>query len=160
MASDIHFENLQSVHKVDKIVLSVGTNDIKWYNCFTRNMRRDLQPKLVKLVQDVKQLYPSAHVYFHTVLPIRVVYKYTAASVHQFNNLLLDVCTQYGCTFFDCFARFLDQEGNFYNSLLYRDNWHLNNVGLKVLCRALKFLIYGNLFNPHPRYSLYHRYYL
>ena len=159
MASDFHYENPQSVHKVDKIVLSVGTNDVKWYNCFAKDMRRDLKPKLVKLVQDLKHLYPSAHISFQTVLPIRVVYKYTAASIHQFNNLLLEVCTQFGCTFFDCFARFLDCEGTYYSRHLFRDNWHLNNIGLKVLCRALKFLIYGNLYNPLPRYTFYHRFY-
>ena len=159
MANDFHHENLKSIHKIDKIVVSVGTNDIKWYNCFARNMHRDMKPKLIQLVKELKQLFPSAQIYFHTVLPIRVVYKYTAASVHQFNNLLFEICSQYNCFFFDCFARFLDQQGTFYNRALFRDNWHLNNAGLKVLCRALKFMIYGNLFNPLPRYSCYPRSY-
>jgi lysophospholipase L1-like esterase len=159
MAKDFHEDNLRSIHKIDKIVVSVGTNDIKWYNCFTRNMRRDMKPKLITLVKELKQLFPSAQIYFHTVLPIRVVYKYTASSVHQFNNLLLEVCSQYRCFFFDCFSRFLDKQGNFYDRTLFRDNFHLNDAGLKVLCRALKFMIYGNLFNPHPRYSCYPTYY-
>ena len=159
LARDFHEENLRSIHKIDKIVVSVGTNDIKWYNCFVRNMRRDMKPKLISLVKELKQLFPSAQIYFHTVLPIRVVYKYTASSVHQFNNLLLEVCTQYRCFFFDCFSRFLDKQGNFYDRTLFRDNFHLNDAGLKVLCRALKFMIYGNLFNPHPRYSCYPTYY-
>ena len=159
MANDFHQENLRSIHKIDKIVVSVGTNDIKWYNCYARNMRRDMKPKLVLLVKELKQLFPSAQIYFHTVLPMRVVYKYTAASVHQFNNLLYEVCSQYNCFFFDCFARFLDHQGNFYSRALFRDNWHLNNAGLKVLYRALKFMIYGNLFNPLPRYSFYSRSY-
>jgi lysophospholipase L1-like esterase len=155
MAHDFHAENLRSIHKIDKIVISVGTNDIKWYNCFAQNLKREMKPKLVLLVKELKQLFPSAQIYFHTVLPIRVVYKYTAASVHQFNNLLLEVCSQYRCFFFDCFSRFLDKQGNFYDRTLFRDNFHLNDAGLKVLCRALKFMIYGNLFNPHPRYSCY-----
>ena len=159
MAADFHFENPKSVHKIDKIIVSVGTNDIKWYNSFQRNMRHDIKPKLVSLIEDLKRLYPSAQIHFHTVLPMRIVYKYTAVSVHQFNNILFELCCQYGCFFLDCFARFLDKNGTFYNRALFRDNWHLNNAGLKVLCRALKFLVYGKFFNPLPRYSFYPRYY-
>ena len=159
LASDFHHDNIQSIHKVDKLIVSVGTNDVKWYNSFSRNLRRDFKHKLVKLVLELKQLYPHAQINFHTVLPIRIVYKYTASSIHQFNNLLLEVCTEYHCFFFDCFSRFLDRQGIFYNRELYRDNWHLNNSGLKVLCRALKYLIYSNLFNPLPRACFYPRSY-
>ena len=144
---------------MDKIVVSVGTNDIKWYNCYAKDIRREFKPKLVNLIQDLKQLFPRAHISFQTGLPIRIIYNYTVDSVHQFNNLLLEVCSQFGCTFFDCFSRFLDRDGVHHNRLLYRDNWHLNDIGLKVLCRALKFVIYGNIFNPIPRYSLYPRVY-
>ena len=159
MANDFHQENPRSIHKIYQIVVSVGTNDVKWYNCFARNLKRDMKPKLVSLIKELKLLFPPAEIYFHTVLPMRIVYKYTATSVHQFNNLLYEVCSQYNCFFFDCFARFLDQQGIFYCSSLFRDNRHLSNAGLKVLCRALKFMIYGHLFNPLPRYSCYPRFY-
>ena len=159
MAHDFHYENPNSIHKVDKIVVSAGTNEIKWYNCHSKNLRHEFKPKLIDLIIDLKQLFPAAHITFQTVLPIRIVYNYTVDSVHGFNNLLLEVCSQYGCTFYDCFSRFLDREGVNPNRLLYRDNWHLSDIGLKVLCRALKFLIYGNIFNPIPRYSLYPRFY-
>ena len=159
MAHDFHYENPHSIHKVDKIVVSAGTNEIKWYNCHTKNLRHEFKPKLIDLILDLKQLFPAAHITFQTVLPIRIVYNYTVDSVHGFNNLLLEVCSQFGCTFYDCFSRFLDRRGSYPNKLLYRDNWHLSDIGLKVLCRALKFLIYGNIFNPIPRYSLYPRYY-
>ena len=134
LAGDFHHENIKSIHKIDKLIISVGTNDVKWFNCFTKDLKRELQPKLVRLVQELKVLYPSAQILFHTVLPIRIIYKYTAASIHQFNNLLLEICFQYGCIFFDCFARFLDQKGVFYNRTLFRDNFHLNDIGLKVFC--------------------------
>ena len=159
MAEDFHHENLPSIHKIDKIIVSVGTNDVKFYNPRVRNMSKDLKPKLITLVKVLKQLYPSAQVHFQTMLPIRITYNYTAESVHQFNHILLNICTQYNCFFFDCFSRFLDNDGVFYNRTLFRDNYHLNNAGLKVLCRALKFLVYSNVFNPHPRYSLYPRMY-
>ena len=159
MAEDFHHENLPSIHKIDKIIVSVGTNDVKFYNSRARNMSKDLRPKLISLVKVIKQLFPSAQVHFQTMLPIKITYNYTAESVHQFNNLLLDICTQYNCFFFDCFSRFLDNEGIFYNRTLFRDKYHLNNAGLKVFCRALKFLVYSNVFNPHPRYSIYPRMY-
>lgn len=155
LANDFQHDNIRSIHKIDKIIVNVGTNDVKWYNCFARNMKRDFKQKLVNLIKELKQLFPFAQIHFQTILPIRIVYKYTAASIHQFNYLLLEVCTQYQCFFFDCFSRFLDKNGNFPNSTFYRDNWHLNNIGLKVLCRALKYLIYSNLFNPLPRISCY-----
>jgi lysophospholipase L1-like esterase len=159
MAHYFHYENPNSVHKVDKIIVSTGTNEIKWFNSHSKNLRHEFKPKLVDLILVLKQLFPAAHITFQTVLPIRIIYNYTVDSVHQFNNLLLEVCSQFGCTFYDCFARFLDREGVNPNKLLSRDNWHLSDIGLKVLCRALKFLIYGNIFNPIPRYSLYPRYY-
>ena len=159
IARDFHFENPKAIHKVNKVIISVGTNDIKFYNCHSRNLRGEFKPKLVDLIRDMKQLFPGASIAFHTLLPIRIMYNYTVDSVHMFNNLLLDVCAQFGCIFFDCFSRFLDNDGIHPNRLFYRDNWHLNKVGLKVLCRALKFLIYGNIFNPIPRYTPYNRIY-
>ena len=39
-----------------------------------------------------------------------------------------------------------------YNADLYWDNFHLNDMGIKILCRALKYIIYHNIFNPLPRY--------
>ena len=159
VAADFHYENPLSVHRVDKIVVSAGTNDIRWFNGHANSVRREFKQKLVELVSDLKIMFPNAHISFQTVLPIRIMYNYTVDSVHQFNNLLLEICSQYGCTFFDCFSRFLDREGVHPNKLFYRDACHLNDVGLKVLCRALKFLIYGNIFNPIPRYSLYSRFY-
>ena len=60
MANDFHQENLRSIHKIDQIVVSVGTNDIKWYNSYDRNLRRDMKPKLILLIQELKQLFTSA----------------------------------------------------------------------------------------------------
>ena len=74
-------------------------------------------------------------------------------SVHDFNYLLLDICTQYGCIFMDCFKMFLDREGNGLNRDLYRDRIHINDHGLILLCRAIKFVIYNNVFNPYMRIS-------
>ncbi|KAL5260802.1 hypothetical protein ACHWQZ_G006737, partial [Mnemiopsis leidyi] len=72
MAEDFHHENLSSIHKIDKIIVSVGTNDVKFYNSRVRNMSKDLGPKLISLVKLLKQLFPSAQVHFQTMLPIKI----------------------------------------------------------------------------------------
>ena len=155
MAEDFFYENPQSVNSVDKIILQLGTNDIKWFNGRKYGVFKRFRPYLVHLVKHLKLMFPHAQITFVTVLPIRVVYNYTAESVLQFNDLLYEVCENLGCIFFDCFSQFLDEYGNNYNKYLYRDNWHLNDTGLKLLCRALKYLVYSNLYNPLPRTKWY-----
>ena len=137
----------------------MGTNEIKWFNSNKYGVFQRFRPYLVELVKNLKRMFPHAQITFVTVLPIRVVYNYTAKSVHQFNELLLEVCESFGCMFFDCFRQFLNEYGQDYNRNLYRDNWHLNDTGLKLLCRALKYLVYSKLYNPLPRNSMYPKYY-
>ena len=60
MAEDFHHENLPSIHKIDKIIVSVGTNDVKFYNPRIRNMSKDLKPKLISLVKVLKQLFHNS----------------------------------------------------------------------------------------------------
>jgi lysophospholipase L1-like esterase/alkylated DNA repair dioxygenase AlkB len=168
-----HEENLSSVSKVDKIIFFLGTNEIKWFNCDRYSVSKCFRSMLVELVKLAKFLFPFAQIMFHCVLPIRVVYNYTARSIEQFNELLYNVCRDYGCMYIDdCFDDFLREyycNGKFYrdhrgnrvwgkehggswytdrNKDLYWDNFHLNDEGLKVVCRALKFIIFRNVFNP------------
>jgi hypothetical protein len=127
-------------------------------------------------VKESKYLFPQAQIIFHCLLPIRVIYNYTAQSVQDFNDLLYNVCMEYGCVYADqCFDHFLAvnrTNGNWfknkygqplwdksgpnhefvdYNKQLYWDNLHLNDAGLKVLCRSLKYIIFGQVFNPLMR---------
>ena len=154
-----HKDNPRSSNNVDKIIFLVGTNEIKWFNCRKYNVSKCFRAPLINLIKTTKALFPQAQLIFHCVLPIRVVYNHTARSVLLFNMLLLDVCREHGCIFFDsCFKEFLGYTydpfmGCYflnYNTSLYRDNFHLNGDGLKILCRALKFAVYRNLFNPLP----------
>ena len=90
---------------------------------------------------------------FQTVLPIRVLNKYTGDTFHSFNRLLRDICGRRGCIFLDCFADFLDESGDDINTYFYRDDLHLNMFGLMRLCRALKFAVHRSIFNPTMRES-------
>ena len=140
--------------------MSVGTNDVKFFDSRTKDVDKRFRHPLVRLVKLLKLSFPGAQIIFKCVLPMGIMYSYTAKSVHDFNYLLLDICKNFGCIFFDCFADFLDQWGNLYNEYLYRDRLHLNDVGLRILCRALKFIIYRNVFNPIMRISPSNYYYL
>ena len=160
MARDFCVENSSIISKVDKVVVSVGTNDIKYFNGHKYNVSRRFSASIHKLVDTLKFLFPHAMIVFQTVLPIRVLNKYTGDTFHSFNRLLRDICGRRGCIFLDCFADFLDESGDDINTYFYRDDLHLNLFGLMRLCRALKFAIHRSIFNPIMRESCSPFYYL
>lgn len=159
VAEDFFAENPQSVQNVDKIIISVGTNEVTYFNSDKYCISSRYRTPLVNLVKAIKFMFPFAQIIFQSVLPVRRFYTYTAQSVHLFNKLLIDICYTYGCVFMDCFGRFLDQFQFDYDTNLYRDNLHLNDFGLSKLCQAYKYVIYCNVFNPLARYSYFPRYY-
>ena len=148
---DFCVENHGITSSVDKVILCLGTNDIKFFNGVKYDVSNRFRSPLTRLVNLVKFLLPGAAIIIKCVLPMKPYYKYTAKTVHDFNYLLLDICRKQGCIFFDCFSRFLDVFGYGVDEYLYRDKWHLNDAGLKVLCRALKFVIFKDIFNPIMR---------
>ncbi len=155
--------------KVDKIIINIGTNEIKGFNCFNRNVAKAFWSPLSNLVQCLQHHFSRAQIIFQSVLPIRLFYSYNAETVNQFNKLLIRVCHAYGCIFFDCFHLFLDSKLCDINWDLYQfsrrgnrfnQGIHLNGPGLGVLCRALKFAVYHNMYNPHPHFSPFKRFYV
>ena len=145
-------ENPSSIGKVDKIILNVGTNEIKFFNSLDKNVSSYFWSPLCNLVQTLKYLFRNAQIIFQSILPMRIIYKFNVKSVHLFNRLLMDLCERYGCIFYDCFGLFLDEWEWDINFNLYSSRGiHLNSKGLGILCRALKYLIHRNVFNPHPR---------
>ena len=64
-----------------------------------RNVSKSFRAPLVNLVRVTKTLFPQAQIIFRCVLPIRIVYNYTAEAVEQFNHLLYEVCREYGCIY-------------------------------------------------------------
>ena len=148
--SDFYFENSNHAHKVDKIIVSLGTNEIKSLRPCPKNSVLKFYNPIIRLVDQIRTLFPRAQIIFQSLLPIRVIYTYTAFSVHSFNEMLLDICGRFNCVFLDCFRLFLNSEGSDINMDLYFDRRiHLNDKkGLPILCRALKNAIYGSVFNP------------
>ena len=156
---DFCIENPGVTSKVDKVILCLGTNDIKHFNSFQYDLFRRFRSPLTHLIRQAKFLFPNAQIIFKSVLPFQIRFKYNPKSVQEFNYLLLELCSSYGCIFFDCFAEFLDENGVDYNGYLYSNWLHLNDNGLKVLCRAIKFVIYQNIFNPYMSVTNCSRYY-
>ena len=167
LAEDFFIENPQSVDRVDKIIINVGTNEIKYFNSQRFDVFKSFRSPLINLVKSLKYMFHRAQIVFVPVLPMQRKYRYTADSVHLFNRLLLQVCEHYGCVYFDCFGEFLvKMVGPFgygekwdFNQGLYRGNLHLNDYGLRVLCKALKYIIYGNVCNPFANISYNPSYY-
>ena len=158
--NDFYIENSNHAHKVCKVILSLGTNEVKTFNSFKHSVDKFYEP-LVKLVKQIKLLFPLAQIVFQSLLPIRVVFNYTAKTVHSFNELLIKICGKLDCIFFDCFSLFLNIDGNDINDDLYWDRYHLNDrQGIKVLSRALKQAIYGNVFNPYAICNIMPYYYI
>ena len=136
--------------------------DVKWLNGRNIFVHRKLRSPLVDMLKKLKYMFPHALIICTTMLPIRALYNYTASTVNDFNRVLFEVCNDLGCIFYDCFHDFLAPDYSDYNSYLFRDKWHLNDLGLRILCRSVKFCVYGNVFSSRPRTmgcpSFYHFY--
>ena len=157
---DFFHEHTKHIDNVDKIIFSLGTNEVKYLNCYKVDIFKRFYSPLMKLVEHAKNLFPKAQIVFQCVLPIFTFYTYTAEAVHRFNDLLIEVCKRTGSIFFDCFGYFLDDQGSNIRGNLYRDKFHLSSdTGIKVLARHLKSVIHGNIFNPFMRNRFVKPYY-
>ncbi len=159
-AANLFFADNQAlVNNVDKIIINIGTNDVKWLNGRRFSVSRKFRVPLCNLIRDLRFMFPMATITFVPMLPIRALYNYTAGTVNDFNRLLLNLCREFGCIFYDCFGDFLAHDLRDYNSELFRDKWHLNESGLRLLCRALKNLIFGHVMSSHVRTSWHYPFY-
>lgn len=151
LADEFCTERPDMIHRVDKIIVNIGTNDVKWFNGKRFSVHKRCFNPLISLVTTLKFKFPLAVITFIPMLPIRALYNYTAKTVNDFNMLLLEVCQRYGCIFFDCFSDFLSHDYQDYDSTLFRDKWHPNEHGLALLCRAIKYIIFGTVVSSQVR---------
>ena len=134
---------------VDKVFISVGTNDIRL--CKDSGVKH-LRNKLFRLVDKVKLLFPGAKLWFQSLLPLPVQNAWTVGNVEKYNNMLYGVCSDKGVFYLDCFSMFLTPTGNGdflrYEPLFRPANIHPNNRGLALLARKYISLIHSRKFNP------------
>ena len=148
---DIHemvenfYYNHGKIVDVDKIIFSFGTNDVRFQ---TKNFYHKFYDKIDDLIEKTKCFFPKAIIFFQTVLPIRIVNGYTAQNILEFNRLLVDICTKWGCPLIDCFRDFVSPDGFDFNRMWFKDDLHLNTRGVGLLCRWFKYVINRAVFNP------------
>ena len=144
---DEHYRKESTDEIVDKVIVSVGTNDL-------RNNKRPsvghLYTPMENLVAKIKTFYPGATIFIQSLLPQRVQNAFTVSNVLGFNKLLVKLSALNKCYYLDIFDDFLG-ENKHPNSSLYRwDGIHLSNKGLSTLARAFIAKIRGR-FNPITR---------
>ena len=128
---------------VEKIIFSLGTNDIK----FSRRGVNHLKRYLVDLIDKAKSLFPGAIILFQCCLPIRDLYWYTVDNVLDFNKMLKSLCFNFNCVYVDCFRLFLSADEKDHNTGLFYDWLHLNWNGKGILCNFLYYVINQNSYN-------------
>ena len=157
MVEEFVSSNNSDLHLVDRVVFSVGTNDLRFFRDRYGNpgdLRAFIQP-IEELISLSRQCFGhDVKIYFHSVLPMRCLYTYTAANFEGFNRLLRDICTFNGCFYVDWFNMFLNCQGSDIDLSLYWDTLHLSRQGCNILHNLLDDLLinhfsnYCNVYTP------------
>lgn len=102
------YELDKAADDVEKIILSFGTNDIK----YSRRGVYHLKRYIVRVFDDAKLLFPDAMIIVQCCLPIRNIYGYIVQNVLNFNQMLSQLCSQYNCVYVDsCTCREVGRAG-------------------------------------------------
>ena len=132
---------------IEKLILCVGTNDI-------RNIRgtgvKHLKSPLVKLFKKAKTLFPNAKVFVQSLLPLPIQNECTKNNVLNFNHILFDLCTKQHIYYLNLFHYFLGHDGLRSQKLFPGNNndVHLRNSAIGFLARFYIRTIHSKRFNP------------
>jgi alkylated DNA repair dioxygenase AlkB len=140
----VHLQDFSDTHEaagdVEKIIFSLGTNDIK----FAKRGVNHLKRYVAELIDLAKHLFPDAITMFQCCLPIRVTYHYTVSNVLNFNKMLKSLCYDFNCVYVDCFKLFLSADERDHNRNLFYDWLHMNWNGKGILGNWLTHVINQN----------------
>ena len=147
---DFYANGLTDGSVVDKVFVSIGTNDIR--SCKESGVGH-LRSKLFKLISKIQLYFPDACIWFQSLLPLPIQDCWTVQNIEAYNGMLYDICSISKIFFLDCFRMFLAPVGNgiLLRSeplFLNRDNIHPNNRGLALIARKYLYLIHNRRFNP------------
>ena len=133
---------------ISKVIFQPGTNDIR---SARKNGVGHLKPHLFSSVLELKSIFPVATIHIQNLIPIKCIINrdrnnYTARNVIAFNNLIWECCKVNGCQWFDVrddkFLSVCDSFGNLdINPGLFKDDVHLNHLGIVILARYYKSII-------------------
>ena len=153
--------NHNKVPFVTQIILSLGTNDIKYFRrengrnkCATPGNMRVFYKPLTNLIKSIRYFFGNnVKICMQSVLPMRAQYTYTCANVLNFNSLLKSICNELDCFYLDWMHLFVNEDASDYNKRMFSDFCHLNRFGYDLLHRCLKSAVDGD------RYRNYHNYF-
>ena len=140
----IKFYETHKEYNVEKIILSVGTNDFRYCQKGIGHLKYFLN----KLIRDTKNMFPKAKVYVQSVLPVNRISTYIGRNVINFNRLIYEACVLQHCFYIDIFSSYLNFHGYNINTLLYRDDVHLNRYGNIMLAKTYISILNDSNFNP------------
>ena len=139
---------------IHKIILSLGTNDIR--NIKDVNI---LEEPLEDLLKSTKTIYPQAEIYVQSLLPIRLSKGYSTANLeivdkcYSFNRLLFKECKKFNIFYVDLFKQFLTPGKPGTRDIkddLYVDQVHLSNRGVSVMARRFTYIVNKHSLLFHP----------
>ena len=142
---DFYINHSHDFH-VEKIILSIGTNDIR---CCQDGLGFLTKP-LNQLLGKTKELFPNSNKIVQNLLPLPITNRYVASNALDFNCMFFKACTRFRFSVINVFDKFLDKNG-FRSRLLFPANDRnvlLNSVGLGKLAKMYLTIIHSNYFNP------------
>ena len=150
----VDFANSNPGTDVVKIIVSVGTNDIR--NC--RNGIDHLRGPFKELCNTIDNLFPKSKVFFQSLLPLPLKYTndwYTNDVVIDFNRIIHNECIFRHFYYIDAFWPFTkfyrqwDEPITRFDPLFENNGIHPNpEKGLGVLARMYMRALHSKFFNP------------
>ena len=141
-------------NEVLKIVVSVGTNDIR--NCV--NGIKHLSGPFKALCHTIRELYPNSRIYFQSLLPLPLKGLNdwdTNKMVMDFNRMIWNECTYRRFHFIDAFFPFIKFNRKHNEPYRRFDNFFEDrgihpspDKGMGVLARKYIRALHSNYFNP------------
>ncbi len=137
---------------IQKVILSVGTNDIR----YCKSGIQHLKNSICDFMKFLKLTFPYAKIYFQSIIPLpHNKCPYVVSNVLKMNNLLFNLCSRFHLYYLDVFGSFLNRWG-YRNSDLFPQfdstkelyDIHPNKRGMGVLARHYIYLIHSRWFNP------------
>ena len=142
---DFYINHSHNFH-VEKIFLSIGTNNIRYCQDGVGFLTKPPNQLLGK----IKELLPNSNIIVQNLLPLPITNRYVASNVLDFNCMLFKACARFRFSVINVFDKFLDGNG-FRSRLLFPANDRnvlLNSAGLGKLAKMYLTIIHSNYFNP------------
>ena len=146
------FVRKNTQYDVQKVILSIGTNDIR--HC--KDGIKHLKNTICDFMKFLKITFPSASIYFQSIIPLaHNNCPHVTSNVLDMNKLIYNLCSKFHLYYLDVFRSFLNHWG-YRNDRLFPEfdakklcfDIHPNVRGMGVLARRYIYIIHSRWFNP------------